>query len=315
MTSEHEYAKVEHTMAMEEHIRSIPAMLRESHERVAASRDILAPLIDGPLVILGCGTSHSVAQAAASLYEQERHAPAQAILPSDYVPRRDWMHIAISRTGQTTEVVEAMQRVRAAGARCLLLAGAVESHAARYADQVLLLEFAAEEGVIQTRFIAVAFEALRSLILGAAAAAELDDLPARVERGLTAFDAGPLIAYDHVVFLGRGWRHGLAQAAALNLQETTLLVPESHQTLDYRHGPISAADERTLVWSFDAEDDAESASVLADVRKTGAKIYAVSDDPLITLACAQMTALAKARARGIDPSSPRHLVRAVVLER
>jgi hypothetical protein len=122
-------------MVMEEHIRSIPAMLRQTHERVEASRDILAPLLDGPLVILGCGSSRCVAQAAAALYEQQRLAPAQAIVPSDYVPRRDWMHSAISRTGQTTEVIEALQRIRKAGARSLLLSGAPASQAARYGRQ------------------------------------------------------------------------------------------------------------------------------------------------------------------------------------
>ncbi len=121
-----------------------------------------------------------------------------------------------------------------------------------------------------------------------------------------------LLRFDHVVFLGRGPSYGLARAAAVNLQETALLVPEAHQTLDYRHGPIAAADADTLVWSLDAPGDAENEAVLDDVRRAGATVYAPSDDPLIALAQAQLTALHQAQARGVDPATPRHLARAVI---
>lgn len=304
---------VEHMTVIEQDIRSIPAILRLTHARVAACRDTVAPLLHGPLAIIGCGSSYCVAMAAASLYEHERQTAARAIHASDSVPHADWTHVAISRTGQTTEVVEALRRARAAGARCLLLTGEPDSPAAAHADTVLLLEFAAEQGVIQTRFIAAAIEALRLLIGGVVTSAALEHLPERVESGLATLEATPLLGYDHMVFLGRGWRYGLARAAALNLQETALLVPEGHQTLDYRHGPMAGADAGTLVWCLDPLDDAASGAVLDDVRQTGALVRWTGDDPLVALAQAQLLALRKAAARGIDPAAPRHLSRAVIL--
>src|SRR5207244_7174984 len=103
---------------------------------------------------------------------------------------------------------------------------------------------APEQGVIQTRFISAAVVALRRLIDGERARTTLRDLPDRVEQGLANLDPAPLAPFGHVVFLGRSWRHGLALMAALNLQETALVVPEGHQTLEYRHGPIGRADDR-----------------------------------------------------------------------
>ncbi len=297
---------------IEEDIRSTPEILRRTHERVAGRRAALGVPLEGPLVLLGCGSSYCAALAAAAVYEKERQAPAQAIIASDYLPRPGWTHVAISRTGKTTELVEAMERARAVGARVLLLVGEEGSPAALVADAVLPLEFAVEEGVIQTRFVCAAITALQALIGGETNHAAILALPDRLERGLAAFDPSPLLRFDHVVFLGRGPSYGLARAAAVNLQETALLVPEAHQTLDYRHGPIATADERTLVWSLDAPGDGESAAVLDDVRRTGATIYAAVDDPLIALAQAQLTALHKAHVRGIDPAAPRHLARAVV---
>jgi glucosamine--fructose-6-phosphate aminotransferase (isomerizing) len=299
------------TIAIEEDIRSTPAIVRQTQARVDERRAALAPLLGGPMALLGSGSSYCVALSAAATYEQARRAPAQAIIASDYLPRPGWTHVAISRTGQTTELIEAMARARAAGAPVLLVVGEDGSPAARHADAVLPLEFASEKGVIQTRFVAASIAALRSLATGDAS----PDLPRHIARAIEDFDPTPLLRFDHVVFLGRGAAYGIARAAAVNLQETALLAPEAHQTLDYRHGPIAAADDRTLVWSLDPPEDTESAAVLDDVRATGATVRGGEDEPLATLAQVQLLSLHKAAARGIDPTAPRNLARAVILDR
>ncbi len=293
-------------------IRSIPAILRRTYDRVDEYRAALAPLLGGPVALLGSGSSYCVAMAGAAIYEEARHAPAQAIIPSDYTPRPGWTHIAISRTGQTTELIDAMARARAAGAPVLLVVGEDGSPAARHADALLPLEFAAEQNVIQTRFVVASVEALRSLAAGENEASA--DLPSEIKRALDGFDPIPLLRFDHVVFLGRGAGQGLARAAAVNLQETALMTPEAHHTLDYRHGPIAAADRDTLVWRLDAPDDAASAAVLDDVRKTGATVFGLADEPLAALAQVQLYSLHKAQARGIDPTAPRNLSRAIILD-
>jgi len=298
--------------AIAEDIRSIPAILRRTYARVDEHRAALAPLLGGPVALLGSGSSYCVAMAAAAVYEEARHAPAQAIIASDYLPRPGWTHIAISRTGQTTELIDAMARAHAAGAPILLVVGEEGSPAARYADALLPLEFAAEQNVIQTRFVVASVEALRSLAAGENEASV--DLPSAIARALDGFDPTPLARFDHVVFLGRGAGQGLARAAAVNLQETALLAPEAHHTLDYRHGPISAADGDTLVWCLDAPGDAASAAVLDDVRKTCATVFGLMDEPLAALAQVQLYSLHKAQARGIDPTTPRNLSRAIILD-
>lgn len=299
---------------IERDIRSIPVILRQTYARIEERRDALMPLLNGPMIFLGCGSSYCVAMALAALYEQERHAPAQAIIASDYIPRAGWTHVAISRTGETTELVTALQRAQEAGERCLLVVGEQGSPAEAHADTVLTLEFAPEQGVIQTRFVVAATQALRLLIAGTRGTQEsVDDLPESMEQALTTFDPTSLLRFEHVVYLGRGWCYGLASAARLNLQETALMVSEAHQTLDYRHGPIASADERTLVWCFDPRGDAASAAVIDDVRRTGATVQWTDADPLIAVAQSQLFALRKAEARGLDPMAPRNLSRAIIL--
>ncbi len=299
--------------SIEADILSTPDVLRQVIDRVKARGSATAALLDGPVVFLGCGTSYCVGVAMAGLYEYMRTAPAQAIFPSDYLPRKDWTHVAISRTGRTTEVVSAMAAARRSGGRVALIVGDPGSPAETLADTVLHLEFAPEHGVIQTRFISAACLALRLLLGDTTVSRSLDELPDQVERALAAFDPAPLLGYEQIVFLGRDWRFGLAQAAALNLQESALITPGAYQTLDYRHGPIAGADAGTLVWSLDDAEDELAAGVLEDVRATGAKVRRLEGDPQVALVQAQVLALRLAERRGIDPGSPRHLSRTIVL--
>jgi glucosamine--fructose-6-phosphate aminotransferase (isomerizing) len=304
---------VEHAASLtEQDIRSTPEILAGTIARVAERWESFAPWLVGPLVVLGCGSSYCVGLAGAALYEARHHAPAQAVLPSDYRPRPGWTHLAISRTGRTTELVTAMRRAKEVGARVLLLEGTPDSPAAAYADARLPLEFASEQGIIQTRFVSAALFALRLLFGDTADQQALADLPQRLAQGLKTYDPPPY-ATAHVVFLGRGWRYGLARAAAVHLQETALATPEAHQTLDYRHGPLASADARTLVWCFDPPDDPESRALLEEVRRTGARVRCTPDDPLVSLAQAQLMAVGVAAAHGVNPDAPRHLSRAIIL--
>lgn len=294
-------------------IRATPATLRQTTEQVAAWRDRLTPLFGGPALFLGCGSSLCVGVAGARLYEAAFGAPAQALTASECRPRRGWLHIGISRTGQTTELVQALREARQAGVPTLLLEGDAGSPAGREAETILPLPFATERAVVQTRFVSAALLSLRLLCAAAAERVALATVPEQVERALAVFDPASLLRFERVVFLGRGWRHGVALAAALNHQETALRPAEGQHSMEYRHGPVAVADANTLVWCFDPPGDPLSDAVLADVRRTGAEVRAADADPLAALAQAQLLAVRAAEARGIDPDAPRHLSRAIVL--
>jgi glutamine---fructose-6-phosphate transaminase (isomerizing) len=293
-------------MTLDADIRSTPSIVRETI-RTVGDGATMRRLFQEPVVFLGSGSSHCIGLAGARLCEEHIGVPAQALLPSEYRPRTRWLHVALSRTGQTTELLSAMQSARDAGASVFLIVGDTDSPAERLANWTLALPFAAEDGVVQTRFITACLVALRLIIEHP----DLSSLPDGIAGGLE-FDPAQFDG-RRLVFLGREWRYGLARSAALTLQESALQIPESHQTLDYRHGPIACADRSTLVWCFDHPDDSAAASVLRDVSQTGATIRQTSDDPLVALVQAQLLAAHRAAAGGIDPEAPRHLTRAVVL--
>lgn len=283
-------------------IDSQPAVWRQALTLREQAQQVLARSGERMLVI-GCGTSAFVAESFALLREQAGLGETDAAYASEPRPWRPYdAVVAITRSGTTTEIIEALNTVPD-GVRTVVVTGVADSPCARLADEVLLLDFADEESVVQTRFPTTFL-----LLARAAFGEDVDDLPDRLEAALAAESDLPSDA-DHVVYLGRGWTYGLAQEAALKIREAAQAWAESYPLLDYRHGPLAVAHEGSLVWFLGVSDD----GLARDIERTGATVVQGTDDGLIELALAQRLAVATAERRGLNPDQPRHLTRSIVL--
>lgn len=256
------------------------------------------------VLLLGCGTSAFVAESVAVLREAAGLGPTDAAYASEPFPWRDYdTVVALTRSGTTTEVLEALAALPA-GTRRVVVTGVADAPVVGLADEVLLLDYADETSVVQTRFPTTTL-----LLARAAFGEDVSGLPDACARALTEPLGVDPAAYDHFVFLGRGWTRGLAQEAALKIRESAQAWAETYPLLDYRHGPLAVAGPRSLVWVVGASDP----TLEADVRAVGATVVAGAHDPLVELAVLQRLALAVARDRGLDPDHPRHLTRSIVL--
>ncbi|WP_308116568.1 SIS domain-containing protein [Leifsonia poae] len=267
------------------------------------ARELLA-LPGARVLVIGCGTSAYLAESFAVLRERAGLGETDAAYASEPWPWRGYdAVIALSRSGTTTEVVAALEALPE-GVRVIAVTGVADSPVAERADDVLLLDFADEESVVQTRFPTT------FLVLARAALGEdVSGLPAQAEAALDAPVGIDVAAFTHFVYLGSGWTYGLAQEAALKIREAAQAWAESYPQLDYRHGPLAVADTRSLVWIF-AEADA---GLIGDIEATGASVIAGTHDPLVELVLAQRLAVAIAEQRGLDPDRPRNLTRSIVL--
>jgi fructoselysine-6-P-deglycase FrlB-like protein len=253
---------------------------------------------------VGCGTSLFMAQAYAGLRESSGGGETDAF-PASEVPigRRYDVVLAISRSGTTTEVVRLLETMRGP-ARTVAVCGVAGTPVAAAADRAIVLDHADERSVVQTRFATTALALLRAS-LG-------EDLEPVIRDGEACLSAELPVEpseIDHYVSLGRGWTVGLANEAALKIRETSQAWAESYPMMEYRHGPISVAGPRSVVWML---GEAEPALV-DDVRETGATVVVSEHDPMAELVLIQRTAVALAAVRGLDPDRPRHLTRSVVL--
>lgn len=285
-------------------ILSQPLVWRRSLTVLDRARDLLARPGERVLVV-GCGTSAFVAQSFALLREQAGLGETDAAYASEPRPWRPYdAVIGISRSGTTTEVIEALEGLPH-GVRRIVVTGVEDAPLARLADDVLPLEFADEQSVVQTRFPTT------FLFLARAAFGEdVSALPDLAQAALSAAGPRPPDGFDHVVYLGRGWTYPLAQEAALKIREAAQAWAESYPLLDYRHGPLAVAHPGSLVWLIGAHDE----DLERDIRATGATaVSRAAADPLVELALAQRLAVETAVSRGLDPDAPRHLTRSIVL--
>ncbi|MBM6401682.1 SIS domain-containing protein [Phycicoccus sonneratiae] len=257
------------------------------------------------VLFIGCGTSAFVAHSLAVLRESAGLGTSDWAYGSELPPGpRDYDRVvAITRSGTTTEVLEAMEALR--GSTRLVAVTAVEGMPVEgLADDVVALTAADERSVVQTRF------PTSVLLLGRAAFGEsVGHLPAACGAALAADRPDPA-SFEHFVYLGRGWCQGLADEAALKIREAAQAWAESYPALDFRHGPIAVAGPRSHVWLLGPTP----AGLADDVRAVGATVREPVHDPLVELVLAQRLAVDLAAARGLDPDAPRHLTRSVILD-
>ncbi len=261
---------------------------------------------------IGCGSSLNVACCYAALREAAGHGETDAF-PASEVPatRRYDRLLYISRTGTTTEVLDALRRAPRDVPATALTADP-DTPLTRESRHVVLLDFAAERSVVSSRFITSSIVLLRAH-LGTGppgpAGADVAALPGLAARELVRPLLPGLAERAEFTFLGRGWAAAVAAEAALKLREASRTWAESYPAMEYRHGPISVSDENTVIWALGPVP----ADLLADARRTGATVIASDTDPLAGLIGAQRLAAALAERKGIDPDQPRALSRSVIL--
>jgi fructoselysine-6-P-deglycase FrlB-like protein len=256
------------------------------------------------VAVVGCGTSFFIAQAYASLRETAGRGETDAFAASEMPAGRRYDRVlALTRSGTTTEILDLLGPLRGTVPTTAITADPA-TPIMTAADQVVVLDFADERSVVQTRFATTALTLLRAHLgenltgaIAGAARAVSEPLPAGV-TDRTQF-----------TFLGAGWTVGLAAEAALKMREASLSWTESYPAKEYRHGPIAITDERSAVWMFGPAPE----GLAGQVEATGGLWVQQDLDPLASLIAAQRLALALATARGLDPDNPRHLTRSVIL--
>ena len=283
---------------------------------MAASAQSALPRPGERVAAIGCGSSLNVARCYAALREAAGQGETDAF-PASEVPalRRYDRMVYISRTGTTTEVLDALRRAPQAIPTTAVTADPA-APLAREADQAVLLDFAAERSVVSSRFITSSIVLLRAHLeaqlgprAGTGLGAGVCALPDMAARELARPLPPELAERTEFTFLGLGWAAAVADEAALKLREASRTWAESYPAMEYRHGPISISDETTVVWALGEVP----ADLLADARRTRATVITSNADPLAGLIGAQRLAAALAEHKGIDPDEPRALARSVIL--
>ncbi|MFH9663313.1 SIS domain-containing protein [Streptomyces sp. NPDC017248] len=288
---------------VENELNSQPECWARAAEQAGRHRDAL-PRPGERVAVVGCGTSYFMAQAVAALREGAGQGETDAFAASEFPHGRSYDRVvALTRSGTTTEVLELLGAL-AGRTRTTAVTADPGTPVVAAVDDLLVLDYADERSVVQTRFATTAVTLLRAhlgLHTDAAVADARTALAAPLPEGL--------VECAQFTFLGRGWTVGLASEAALKMREASLSWTEAYPAMEYRHGPISVTTEGTATWMLGTAPD----GLAAQVRATGGTWIEGTLDPLAELVRVQRLAVAVAAARGLDPDRPRHLTRSVIL--
>ena len=276
----------------------------EIWSQVADFAPSVAGLLPRPgekVAITGCGSSWFMAMSYAALRESLGQGETDVWVASEYNFSRKYDRvIALSRSGTTTEVIEATSKITTPS---VVITAIHNSPIAANTTEEIVMPFADEESVLQTRWATAALGLLRTS-LGFDLRTIVDD----AEKAL-AESIDQQIELEQISFLGRGWTYGLAHEAALKTRESAQFWAEAYPALDYRHGPLSISQPGRGVWIF---GDVPG-SLITDIQKTGAHLELSKLDPMAHLIKAQRVAIGIAKKRGLNYDSPRGLARSIIL--
>ena len=294
----------------------------------AALRQDMPLLKAGTIVVTGCGTSYYLAQSLACAYNA--HGQRAIAVPGAEWARRpesyltgcsDILVLGLSRSGTTTETVQAMQTSRARGWPTFALSCVEGAEIIRAADRGLYMPTDAREGIVMS--VSASLMLLAGLrLVGIAVPGEVI---ATARQGLAAMamGAGAVIkGRSHFVYLGAGAQYGLATEGSLKLQEMSITYSQAFHPMEYRHGPISLIDDASVVVMLYSTDTAEEEALLvAEVQAKGARVIGfggpgdlrIEANGLAALPALQILGELVALQKGINTETPRHLTKVVVL--
>ena len=300
----------------------------------AALRQSLPQVQARCVVMTGCGTSYYLAQALACAFNAGGQA-AIAVPGAEWARRpgcyltdmTDVLVIGLSRSGTTSETVQAITASRACGWRTLAISCEPGSPILDAAHSAICLPTDPDEGIVMS--VSASLMLLAGLRL--AGISLPDGVLSAASAALAAVDAGAgalLPGRSHFVYLGAGLNYGIATEGCLKLQEMSLSYSQSFHPMEYRHGPVSLIDERSLVVMLYSGDTArEEAALVAELQVKGARVIglngpgdlridtALTDaaNALACLPCLQLLGEKVALSKGINSETPRHLTKVVVL--
>jgi glucosamine--fructose-6-phosphate aminotransferase (isomerizing) len=308
---------------------------------------------EGEWIFVGCGSSYYLALIAAATWQLLTDEPARAIPASDILlfPKmlpRVCRPVLISRSGHTSEIIEAGNYLRSRKQPAVLaITCGIGTPIDREAERIIHLPQADEKSTVMTRSFTSMLLVLQLLAAERAGRSEfargISGLSGQMQPRMQEIDATIRRLADErifadYVFLGQGPFYGVAQEAMLKVKEMSSSYAQCFHTLEFRHGPKAIVSADTLVTFFLSESGFESElSVLREMKELGAATLVITNtataavresaDHLIELSLSVPEAARAAAAvipgqllgyytglrKGFDPDHPRNLTRVVML--
>lgn len=294
------------------------------------------------VIFTGCGSTHYLAMCAASLFQQATGVISRAVPSSELLLHPELVYgqgkpllVTISRSGATTETVQAAERFKNEFNSDIIV---VSCYADKPLNDFATINLTARAGqeisIAQTRSFSsmlVMAEGLAAVVSGKPVSTQFSsELNMQVEAMYTrALEYADPDRFQRIFYLGSGALYGLACEAMLKMKEMSLTSAEAFHPMEFRHGPKSMVDDQTLIVGLLDADcyDAEIA-VMSEMRALGATVITLSVDSRTDIVLEgnwqrssvvhylpflQWLAYLRSINKGLNPDAPRNLDQVVIL--
>lgn len=334
-------------MLTQQEIREQYTSMGQTKEYLSGHIDAIKKILDNNpesnLIFLGCGSSYSIAKSYAQNTMTGLKRVGLAMAAGDVLIHGDRYQavfknaivVAISRSGETTEIIQAVAKIRnICKIQVISIVCKDNSAAGKISDLTLTMPWAFDNSVCQTRTVSCLYFAwlyiVGRLSENQTQLAELqlvidhgDEYIKQWEAELEKMAALP---WTHVVVLGDAELGGVCEEGSLTFKEICQLPSNYYHMLDSRHGPMVMIGKETLVIMPISDHSPElQKALLEDLKGKGAVVIAYTNEAmeldgicniyfgkklsypvmgLPFLAINQLVSCFKSGETGVDPDQP-----------
>ncbi|MFN7990642.1 MAG: glutamine--fructose-6-phosphate transaminase (isomerizing) [Candidatus Micrarchaeia archaeon] len=313
------------------------------NESLLADTDPAKELLDRhqKIDIIAAGTSYHAGLLMSYLLS-ESGKRAQAFVASDYPfighPSEDTLIVAISQSGETADVLQALRWAR--GSKKVALTNTVGSTITTLVDCTVLLNAGPEVGVAATKTFTAQLAVIYKMIYGKDRLSGLSGIFGELfetENHVKEI-AQALAGRQNAFFIARGKNVPIALEASLKFKEITYIHSEAYPGGELKHGTLSLIEEGVPVICLAPKDETIT-KLFGNIKESKARgglIVSVTDDPDVLsesdhsiplpggldpilypfalIIPLQLLAYHVSVLRGVNPDRPRHLAKSVTVE-
>ena len=296
------------------------------------------------VIFTGCGSTHYLSLTAASLFQAATGILARGVAASEilfhheklFAKQSNTLLVTISRSATTTETVEAAKLFQSTYGNPIVAISCYDDKSLNeIVDLNLAVKSGQEKSVAQTRSFSsmlILAEGFAQIIGGHQIdvnrfATDTNELVMKAKEQAKSFSDAQ--QFNQYFYLGSGLLYGIAAEAMLKMKEMSLTHAEAYHPMEFRHGPMSMVDDKTIVIGLLSDTAYESEkAVLEDMKALGATTVEISyaegadyslsqwnQNPSIVryMPLLQWMAFLRATDKGLDPDNPRNLSQVIKL--
>lgn len=301
--------------------------------------------------LIGCGSAGKVCMTGEYLFSKVAKKHVNSYVASEFPNYSHYLTpkslvIAVSQSGETADVLDAIDAAKKKGSRVISLLNVFGSTMMRSSDEYFMVNAGVERSVVSTKATTaqlavttlLAYASIGKLqegkfLLMDVAEAVNDMLNPRYEERIRKL-AQMLKGRNDAYIIGRSLNYPMALEAAIKLQETAYIRAQGFAGGELKHGPLALIENGTPCIALVANDEVrdEMISNASEIKARGGFIIGIAPEnnevfdywikvpdvgnasPIVNIIPVQILAYHIALLKGLNPDYPRNLAKSVTVK-